>query len=57
MSEWFIIYNLNAGYIAARKKREDEPIHSGNLEFSGNYEKDEENVKELVKKLNEGDES
>lgn len=57
MNEWFIIHNPNAGYIAARKKREDEPIHSGNLEFSGNYEKDEENVKELVKKLNEGDES
>ena len=52
MDKWFVLHNPNAGYIAAKKKREDEPIHSGNLDFCGPYAENEEEVTRLVQELN-----
>lgn len=52
MSKWFVSYNPMCGYIAARKRIENEPIHSGNVEFNGEYCKDKKEVMALVDRLN-----
>lgn len=38
--KWKVIYNPFAGYIVARVKDTGEIVHSGNLEFYGEYSDD-----------------
>lgn len=54
-SEWYVLFNPMAGYIAARTRDVSKPVHSGNLEYSGEYSEDKKMVQELVDKLNENE--
>lgn len=54
-SAWYVMHNPMGGYIAARKRNVAEITHSGNLEYSGNYSDNREEIAELVNKLNEAE--
>lgn len=54
MSEWKVQYNPPFGYIAARIRNVNEVVHTGNLEFFGEYTKDKEECQKRVDELNNG---
>ena len=54
-SAWYVMYNPMGGYIAARTRDVTQIVHSGNLEYSGNYSENKQEIAELVKKLNEAE--
>jgi len=43
-------------YIAGRQLDLSQPVHGGNIEYSGDYSEDRDAVNELCNKLNEGSE-
>ena len=43
--KWKVLNNPMAGYIVARAKDISKPMHSGNLEFYGDYSKDKAALK------------
>ena len=50
--KWKIIYNPFAGYIVARVKDTGEIVHSGNLEFYGEYSDDKADRQAVADELN-----
>ena len=57
-SEWFRQRNQVAGdtlFIAARVRDISKTVHSGNIEYYGQYESDQKVVDEIVRKLNNGE--
>ena len=51
-SEWYVLYNPMAGYIAARVRDTTKTVHSGNLELFGNYSEDKAVIQRRVDELN-----
>ena len=54
-SDWYVMHNPMGGYIAARVRDTSEVVHSGNLEFSGEYSGDKSKVEKLVEELNKNE--
>ena len=50
--EWFVMKNPMAGYIVARVKNPNEVVHSGNLEYYGNYMDDKAECQRIADELN-----
>lgn len=51
--KWKIIYNPFAGYIVARVKHNGEIVHSGNLEYYGEYSDDKAERQAVADLLND----
>jgi len=54
--EWKVFSNCidgKANYIAGRRKSMQEPLHGGNIEYSGGYCEDRETVEGIVAELND----
>lgn len=51
-SEWYVMYNPMGGYIVARVKDTSEVVHSGNLEFYGEYGDNKSEKKKIADELN-----
>ena len=54
--EWFAMFNPMGGYICARVKDTSKVVHSGNLEYYGEYSDDTNEIEKTVIKLNKGNE-
>lgn len=52
IGKWKVIYNPVAGYIVARVKDTGEIVHSGNLEFYGEYSDDKADRQAVADELN-----
>ena len=52
IGKWKVIYNPVAGYIVARVKDTGEIVHSGNLEFCGEYSDDKADRQTVADELN-----
>ena len=50
--KWKVIYNPMIGYIVARVKNTDEAVHSGNLEYYGDYSDDKSERQAVADELN-----
>ena len=50
--KWFVMKNPMAGYIVARMKDLNEIMHSGNLEYHGEYSDDKEKCQIVADELN-----
>ena len=50
--EWFVMNNPMAGYIVARVRDTSKVVHSGNLEYHGEYTDDKEECQRIVDELN-----
>ena len=50
--KWFVMKNPMAGYIVARMKDLNETMHSGNLEYHGEYSDDKEKCQIIADELN-----
>ena len=50
--EWYVTKNPMAGYIVARVKDTSGVVHSGNLEYYGEYGDDKAEKQRLADKLN-----
>lgn len=54
-SEWRVSYNPMAGYIAYRLRNTEVIDHSGNREYYGEYSENQQEIQEIVDKLNSGE--
>lgn len=50
--EWKVIRNPMAGYIVARVKNTEKTVHSGNLEYYGEYSDDKSERQTVADELN-----
>ena len=50
--KWKVIYNPMGGYIVARVRDIDNPVHSGNLEYYGEYSDNKAELQAIADKLN-----
>ena len=50
--KWKVIHNPMAGYIVARVRDIDNPVHSGNLEYYGEYSGNKAELQAIADKLN-----
>lgn len=50
--KWKVIHNPMIGYIVARVKNTDEAVHSGNLEYYGDYSDDKSERQAVADELN-----
>lgn len=50
--QWKVIYNPMIGYIVARVRDTEEVVHSGNLEYYGEYSDDEAERQAVADGLN-----
>ena len=50
--KWKVLKNPMAGYIASRIRDTSKPMHSGNLEYYGEYSDSEDEIKAVVDGLN-----
>ena len=50
--KWKVIRNPMGGYIVARVKNTEEIVHSGNLEYYGEYSDDKSERQAVADKLN-----
>lgn len=50
--KWKVIRNPMAGYIVARVKNTEEIVHSGNLEYYGEYSDDKSERQAVADELN-----
>ena len=48
------VINDRKMYIAGRQKNSDEPLHGGNVEYSGAFSDNRDEIAELVAALNVG---
>lgn len=53
--KWKVTYNPMAGYIVARVKDTSEVVHSGNLEYYGEYGDNKAEKQKLADELNKED--
>lgn len=51
-SKWRVNYNPMAGYIVVRTRNTDEIVHSGNLEYFGEYMDDKAECQRIADELN-----
>ena len=49
---WKVILNPMAGYIVARVRDTSKPMHSGNLEYYGEYSDNREELERVADELN-----
>lgn len=50
--KWKVVYNPMAGYIVARVRDIEKTVHSGNLEYYGDYSDDKDEKQTIADKLN-----
>ena len=55
--KWKVMNNPGVGYIVARVKDVNKTVHSGNLEYYGNYSDDKAERQTIADKLNGGNEN
>lgn len=51
--KWYVMKNPMAGYIVVRVKDTSKTVHSGNLEYYGEYGDNKAEKQKLANKLNE----
>lgn len=51
--QWYVMYNPNGGYIVVRVRDVNKVVHSGNLEYFGNYSDDKSACQRVADELNE----
>ena len=51
--QWYVMYNPNGGYIVVRVRDVNKVVHSGNLEYFGNYSDDKSVCQRVADELNE----
>ncbi len=51
-SEWKVMHNPMAGYIVARVRDIEKTVHSGNLEYYGDYSDSRAEKQALAEELN-----
>lgn len=51
--KWKVIHNPMAGYIVARVRDIEKTVHSGNLEYYGDYSDDKDEKQTIADELNE----
>ncbi len=49
---WKVIYNPTVGYTVARLRDTSHPMHSGNLEYYGEYSDNREELERVADELN-----
>lgn len=50
--KWFVMSNPMAGYIVARVRDTSKVVHSGNLEYHGEYNEDKAECQRIADELN-----
>ena len=54
-SKWYVTRNPMAGYIVARVKDTSKTVHSGNLEYYGEYGDNKSEKQKIADELNKGE--
>lgn len=50
--KWKVIFNPTVGYIVARLRDTSRPMHSGNLEYYGEYSDSRKELERVANELN-----
>lgn len=50
--KWKVIFNPTVGYIVARLRNTSQPMHSGNLEYYGEYSNNRKELERVANELN-----